>query len=384
MQYQTAHTACSGPDEVKDMVLKQLTVYNYKNIKEAVVEFSSNVNCLVGHNGEGKTNVLDAVYYLSFCRSSTNFNDSLVINHDADFMSLVGDYRHEDGLEEKVQCSVRRGHKKTFKRNGKEYQRLSDHIGRILLVMVSPQDQELIIGGSELRRRFMDMVISQYDADYLQQLIRYRKALQQRNSLLRAEAEPEASFIEIYEEEMAHAGEVIYDRRRQFVDEFSPIFQTIYKELSGGDEAVDLTYRSHVAEMSLRDLLKENRAKDRVMGFSLKGLHRDDLDMLLDGFPIKREGSQGQNKTFVIAMKLAQFDFLKRKGSHRTPVLLLDDIFDKLDEQRVEHIVRMVSGNHFGQIFITDTNRAFLLSVLERTGKDFKLFSVVDGQIRED
>ena len=366
------------------MVLKQITIYNYKNIGEAAVAFSSNVNCLVGHNGEGKTNVLDAVYYLSFCRSSTNFNDSQVINHNADFLSLVGDYENEDGLVEKIQCSVRRGHKKSFKRNGKEYQRLSDHIGRILLVMVSPQDQELISGGSELRRRFIDMVISQYDAEYLQQLIRYRKALQQRNSLLRAEAEPDPAFIGIYEEEMASSGAVIYDSRRRFVDEFSPSFQTIYQELSGGGETVDLSYQSHVAEHSLRDLLQENRPKDRIMGFTMKGLHRDDLGMLLGGFPIKREGSQGQNKTFVIAMKLAQFDFLKRKGSHRTPILLLDDIFDKLDGQRVEQIVRMVSGNHFGQIFITDTNREFLLSVLERTGKEFKLFNVENGQIREN
>ena len=179
-------------------------------------------------------------------------------------------------------------------------------------------------------------------------------------------------------------GAVIYDSRRQFVDEFSPIFQSIYQELSGGGETVDLSYQSHVAEHSLRDLLQENRPKDRIMGFTMKGLHRDDLGMLLGGFPIKREGSQGQNKTFVIAMKLAQFDFLKRKGSHRTPILLLDDIFDKLDGQRVEQIVRMVSGNHFGQIFITDTNREFLLSVLERTGKEFKLFNVENGQIREN
>jgi DNA replication and repair protein RecF len=228
------------------------------------------------------------------------------------------------------------------------------------------------------------MVISQYDAEYLQQLIRYRKALQQRNSLLRAEAEPDPAFIGIYEEEMASSGAVIYDSRRRFVDEFSPIFQSIYQELSGGGETVDLSYQSHVAEHSLRDLLQENRPKDRIMGFTMKGLHRDDLGMLLGGFPIKREGSQGQNKTFVIAMKLAQFDFLKRKGSHRTPILLLDDIFDKLDGQRVEQIVRMVSGNHFGQIFITDTNREFLLSVLERTGKEFKLFNVENGQIREN
>lgn len=363
------------------MVLDDLVIYNYKNIREAALTFSPNVNCFVGRNGEGKTNVLDAIYYLSFCKSSMNHNDSQVICHDADFFTLSGDYMTESEERLKIYCAVKRQHKKVFKRNGKDYDKLSTHIGQILLVLVSPIDQELISGGSELRRKFMDMVISQYDAEYLHLLIRYRRALQQRNALLRGEAEPDADFIGIYEAEMALSGEVIYRKRKCFVEEFMPIFRQIYTQLAGTDENVELTYLSHCDEGPLLKTLEAGRAKDRVMGFSLKGVHRDDLDMRLNGYPIKREGSQGQNKTFMISMKLAQFDFLKGKGNRHVPILLLDDIFDKLDNRRVEQIVEMVSGNRFGQIFITDTNRNFLKSVLERTGKDYRMFNVEAGNV---
>jgi DNA replication and repair protein RecF len=363
------------------MVLDNLAIFNYKNIREAELAFSPNVNCFVGRNGEGKTNVLDAIYYLSFCKSSTNYNDSQVICHDADFFTLSGDYTTESDEHLKIYCGVKRQHKKVFKRNGKEYGKLSEHIGQILLVLVSPIDQELISGGSELRRKFMDMVISQYDAEYLHLLIRYRKALQQRNVLLRGDAEPDSDFIGIYENEMALSGEAIYRKRKNFVDEFLPIFRQIYAQLGGADENIDLTYRSHCEDGPLLQTLQASRPKDRVMGFSLKGVHRDDLDMQLNGYPIKREGSQGQNKTFMISMKLAQFDFLKGKGNRRVPILLLDDIFDKLDSRRVEQIVEMVAGNRFGQIFITDTNRDFLKSVLERTGKDYRMFNVEAGKV---
>ena len=227
----------------------------------------------------------------------------------------------------------------------------------------------------------MDMVISQYDAEYLHLLIRYRKALLQRNVLLRKETEPDSDFIGVYETEMAGSGEFIYRKRKEFVAEFMPIFRQIYAQLACADENVELIYQSHCEESPLLKILQDNRAKDRVMGFSLMGVHRDDLDMKLNGFPIKREGSQGQNKTFMISMKLAQFNFLKGKGNSHVPILLLDDIFDKLDERRVEQIVDMVSGNRFGQIFITDTNRDFLASVLGHTGKDYRMFNVKAGEV---
>lgn len=364
------------------MILDRLSIFNYKNIAEASLSFSPNVNCFVGRNGEGKTNILDAVYYLSFCKSSTNANDSQVIRHGMDFMTLSGEYQSEEHEILKIYCGVKLHTRKVFRRNGKDYKKLSSHIGQIKLVLVSPYDQELILGGSELRRRFMDMVISQYDSDYLHQLIRYRKALKARSAMLRADTEPDPDVMDAYENEMDQAGSVIYDRRRTFIDEFLPIFNRIYAELASETEDVGLEYKSHGAEGPLIDQLRESRAKDRIVGFSLRGVHRDDLEMYLHGFPIKREGSQGQNKTFMISMKLAQFSFLSQKDNRHLPLLLLDDIFDKLDAVRVEQIVKMVSGNRFGQIFITDTNRDFLTSILRRTGKDYRMFEVEGGNVR--
>lgn len=363
------------------MYLKRLTIYNYKNIEEAFISFSSNVNCLVGKNGEGKTNVLDAIYYLSFCKSSTNYSDSQVINHNADFFSLVGEYGGDENAEEKFFCSVKRQQRKVFKHNDKEYEKLSAHIGKILLVQVSPNDQELILGGSELRRKFMDLVISQYDAEYLQLLIRYRKALQQRNSMLRSENGFDEEVMAIYEYEMAQSGMAIYQKRKEFTDGFLPVFQRIYNELSKESEIVNIEYKSHAAEGDLLQLISSSRERDKIMGFSLKGVHRDELELKLNDYPIKREGSQGQNKTFLISMKLAQFDYLKEKGQRGMPILLLDDIFDKLDEYRVEQIVKMVSSNRFGQIFITDTNRDFMQKMLQKTGKEYRLYNVENGKI---
>lgn len=364
------------------MILDRLSIFNYKNIAEASLSFSPNVNCFVGRNGEGKTNILDAIYYLSFCKSSTNVNDSQVIRHGTDYLTLSGDYKSDTDEVLRIFCGVKLHARKVFRRNGKDYRKLSSHIGQIKLVLVSPHDQELILGGSELRRRFMDLVISQYDADYLHQLIRYRKALQARNALLRGEAEPDPDVMDAYEKEMNLAGEMIYARRREFIDGFLPIFNRIYSELAGDSEDVGLNYVSHCTEGSLLDQLRESRARDRVVGFTLRGVHKDDLEMSLNGFPIKREGSQGQNKTYMISMKLAQFNFLSEKGDRHVPLLLLDDIFDKLDAVRVEQIVKMVSGNRFGQIFITDTNRDFLTSVLHRTGKDYRMFEVEGGNVR--
>ena len=348
------------------MYLKEISLLNYKNIAETQLEFSPKVNCIVGSNGEGKTNLIDAIYYLSFCRSAINPNDSQVIRHDCDFMMLQGKYLpFGHGDSETIYCGLKKQQKKVFKRNGKEYQRLSEHIGHIRLVMVSPQDTDLILGGSEIRRKFMDMVISQYQVEYLHQEIRYRKALQQRNALLRALTEPDEAFISIYEEEMAQAGEYVSNQRRTFLQEFLPIFSQIYQQLAGKDEGADLKYVSQTDRGSLLTQIQESRPKDRIMGFSLCGTHRDDLNMLLHDFPIKREGSQGQNKTFVIALKLAQFVFLKNKGKSHLPILLFDDIFDKLDTQRVEQIVKMVGEDDFGQIFITHTNKDFLKGVLK-------------------
>lgn len=360
------------------MILKRISILNYKNLEQVELSFSPKLNCFFGLNGMGKTNLLDAVYFLSFCKSAVNPIDSQNIRHEADFFVIQGFYEAADGTPEEIYCGMKRRQKKQFKRNKKEYTRLSDHIGFIPLVMVSPADAALIAGGSDERRRFMDVVISQYDKEYLDALIRYNKALMQRNTLLKSEQPVEEELFLVWEEMMAQAGEVVFRKREQFIREFIPIFQSFYSFISQDKERVGLTYDSHARDASLTEVLKESRSRDRIMGFSLRGIHKDELNMLLGDFPIKREGSQGQNKTYLVALKLAQFDFLRRTGT-TVPLLLLDDIFDKLDASRVEQIIKLVASDSFGQIFITDTNREHLDSILHKVGSDYKMFRVEQG-----
>ena len=317
------------------MILEKLSVINYKNIAAATLELSPKINCLIGQNGVGKTNVLDAIYFLSFCHSASTPIDSQVIRHGEEFFMLEGSYDEDMHII----AAMKKGAKKHFKRNKKEYKRLSEHIGLIPIVVVAPSDTLLIEGGSEERRRLMDMVISQYDRSYIDAMNRYNKALQQRNALLKLEEEPDNDVISLFEEQMAVEGEKIYQRRKAFIEELTPIFQRIHETISENREQVSLTYLSHCQRGHLLDIIQRDRFKDRAVGYLLHGIHRDDLEFSLSGHPMKREGSQGQNKTFVIALKLAQFDFLKRTNSKTTPLLLLDDIFDKLDARRVEQIV---------------------------------------------
>jgi DNA replication and repair protein RecF len=361
------------------MILEKLSVINYKNIAEATLEFSPKINCMIGQNGVGKTNVLDAIYYLSFCHSASNPIDSQVIKHGSEFFVLEG--THEGDLH--IYCGMKRGVKKHFKRNKKEYRRLSEHIGLIPIVVVAPSDTLLIEGGSEERRRLMDMVISQYDHGYMEAMNRYNKALQQRNTMLKQEEEPNIDVMSLFEEQMAIEGERIYQARKAFVEELTPIFQRIHETIAENREQVGLNYISHCQRGPLLEVIQRDRFKDRAIGYSLHGVHRDDLEITLGGHLMKREGSQGQNKTFVIALKLAQFDFLKRTNSKTTPLLLLDDIFDKLDAQRVEQIVKLVAGDEYGQIFITDTNRDHLDLILSRSSLDYKIFHVNNGEIEE-
>ena len=365
------------------MILNKISILNFKNIREASLELSPNLNCFIGHNGEGKTNFLDAVYYLSFCRSAFNPIDSQVIMYDQDFFVVEGSYENEAADPIDIYCGMKRGTKKHFKRDKKEYKRLSQHIGLIPLIFVSPADQSLISGGSEERRRLMDVVISQYDNGYIEALNNYNKALQQRNALLKMEQEPDAALLDIWEQEMARHGERIFTARQDFVERLIPVFQEIYNHVADGHEEVSLKYISHAQRGALIDVIQRDRYKDRAVGYSLHGVHRDDLEMMLGGYQMRREGSQGQNKTFVLALKLAQFDFLRRTASQTTPLLLLDDIFDKLDAHRVEQIVKPVSGDGFGQIFITDTNRDHLDQILRSVSYDYKLFEVEGGEIRE-
>jgi len=359
------------------LILERLSIINYKNIQEAKLELSPNINCFIGHNGAGKTNVLDAVYFLSFCHSAQTTQDSLVIRHDQDFFMLEGTY--EDFT---IHCGMKRGAKKVVRRDKKAYQRLSEHIGLIPIVMVSPTDIQLIEGSSEERRRLMDIVISQLDRSYIDSLNRYNKALQQRNAMLKMEdREPDPEILSLWEEQMAREGEIIYQKRQNFVEQLIPLFQQYYETISGGHEQVSLKYTSHCQRGPLLEVIQRDRFKDRAVGYSLHGIHRDDLEIMLDGHPMRREGSQGQQKTFVIALKLAQFEFLKRTNAQTTPLLLLDDIFDKLDAQRVEQIIQLVASDQFGQIFITDTNRDHIDQILSKSNFDYKLYEVSNGEI---
>ncbi len=363
------------------MILNRLSIINYKNIREAELLFSKKLNCFFGDNGMGKTNLLDVLHYLSFCKSQTNLPDSQNILHGEEFFVVQGMYDFE-GKEEEIYCGLKRKQKKLFKRNKKEYEKLSEHIGTIPLVMVSPSDSALILGGSEERRKFLDLVIAQYDKGYMEALIAYNRALAQRNALLKEEQYDDDTIYELWEEVMDNAGSIIYQKRCRFLEEFIPVFREYYKYVSGDAEDVSLEYSSHLSEGELRTMLKATRERDKLIGFSTKGVHKDDLEMLLDSYPIRKIGSQGQNKTYLIALKLAQFEFLKRNG-HTTPILLLDDIFDKLDAHRVEQIVSLVASDKFGQIFITDTNRKYLDEILAACNQDYLIFRVQNGEVSE-
>lgn len=349
---------------------------------EAEIAFSPKINCLIGSNGEGKTNVLDAIYFLSFTKSATNAIDSLNVRHGEDVMMVQATY-DLNGVCETINCAMKMHQRKRLMRNKKEYKKLTEHIGLLPLIMVSPNDIYLVSGGSEERRKFMDGLISQLHPEYLHLLSRYNQALLQRNKLLKLEEEPDILLMETYEEEMALVGEQIYQRRKELIEELIPVFKQYYQRIAGLEETVNLRYTSHCERGPLLDVIQRDRHKDRAVGYSLHGVHKDDLEMTLGGYPLKKEASQGQNKTYLVALKLAQFECLKQTGSHTTPLLLLDDIFDKLDAKRVESIVNLVCNDQFGQIFITDTNRENLDKILKRTTNDYKIFNVKDGVVTQ-
>lgn len=365
------------------MILTHLSIINYKNLEQVELDLSPKINCFIGNNGMGKTNLLDAVYYLSFCRSYTNPVDSQIINHNADVCMLQGKYSSENAVDEEIYCGLRRRQKKQFKRNKKEYERLSDHIGFIPLVMISPADNELITGASEGRRKFMDIAISQFNKEYLYALMRYNKALQQRNVLLKNdERDIDETLLEVWEEQMIDEGRLIHEKREAFIEAFTPIFNHFYSEISGSGEQVSFKYVSQLNDGDFGHILQSNRRRDMAIGHTTVGIHRDDLEMLLDGYPIKKVGSQGQNKTYFVSLKLAEFHYLLKTGN-KTPILLLDDIFDRLDAERVEEIVKLVSGEEFGQIFISDTNRESLDKILNRLHNNFHIYTVSNGDITQ-
>ncbi len=360
------------------MKLEHLSIVNYKNIREADVSFSDGINCLVGNNGMGKTNLLDAIYYLSMCKPSNALPDSQVITHGEDYFMLDGHYELGGNAEE-IRCGYRLKGRKSFKRNGKEYQRLSSHIGLLPLVMLTPADASLIQGGSDERRRMMDLCISQFDGAYLDALIRYNNALQQRNVLLKQDPPcTDAGLYRVWEEQLDFYGQRLYEARSRFIEQFEPVFREFYGQIAPGKEQVSLQYVSHFSHGPLLPQLDEVRARDGILGYTTRGAHKDDLIMLLGDNPMKQVGSQGQNKTFLVGLKLAQFDYLRQQGQ-TCPILLLDDIFDRLDSERVEQIIKLVTSDRFGQIFITDTNRENLDRIVEKVSAGYKLFTVSNG-----
>lgn len=339
------------------MHLKHLRLTNFKNYEEAELQFSDKINCFVGANGVGKTNLLDAIYYLSFCKSYFNPVDTQNIKHEEDFFAIHGTYNRNGNDSSKVSCIQKRNHRKQFMLNGKEYERFADHIGLFPLVMISPYDRDLINEGSDVRRKYIDSVISQFDKIYLDNLINYNRALFQRNSLLKGFAEREyydLSLIEIWNEQLIKFGMDIYRKRKDFIQDFIPVFKQYFSIISNNREMVDITYESQLHDKTLDKLLKESFEKDKILRYTTTGIHKDDLSFGINSYPLKRFGSQGQQKSFIIAIKLAQFDYTKNIKGFK-PILLFDDIFDKLDETRVTQLIQLVSQDSFGQVVITDT-----------------------------
>lgn len=365
------------------MFLQKLSLTNFKNYSEAELKFSDKINCFIGNNGAGKTNILDAIYYLSFCKSYFNPIDSQNIKHDHDFFAIHGNYQNQENSADKVSCIQKRNHKKVFRLNKKNYTRLADHIGTIPLVMISPYDRDLINDGSELRRKYINGVISQFDKIYLNDLINYNKSLLQRNSLLKQmynERHFDEIALEIWNEKLILHGQTIFEKRKKFLDEFNPLFEEYYGFLAGSSEKVNVSYESQLHNNDFRELLNTTVEKDRITRYTTVGIHKDDLVFTINDFPVKKFGSQGQQKSFVIAIKLAQFEFTRRIKSFK-PILLFDDIFDKLDDNRVKQIIHLVSENNFGQVFITDTQKQRIEKLFELVAINHRIFNVIDGHV---
>ncbi len=367
------------------MILSQISLVNFKNYESAILDFDPGVNVFSGLNGQGKTNLLDAIHYLSNCKSYFNPIDSQNITHGQDFFVVEGFFKSGEDAD-KIYCGVKKGSKKVFRKNKTDYERLADHIGRFPSVVISPYDKDLIMEGSEMRRKFMDGIISQFDKSYLDNLIQHNRVLKQRNSLLKFFWENrtfDAENLAVWDEQLCALAEAIHDRRKSFVSRFKPIFLSHYQAIGGNTEQVDMDYKSHLSEGDFPETLSASLEKDRRSSYSNVGVHKDDIKFLIDGVhPLKKFGSQGQQKTYLIALKLAQFDLIK-ESTGKVPILLLDDIFDKIDDVRVQHLMKLVSDHNFGQIFITDTHADRIADIFSGISDTTKIFEVKEGEVYE-
>ncbi len=363
------------------MRLKKLSLLHFKNIARQELEFCRGVNCLVGDNGAGKTNVMDAIYYLSMCKSSLPMTDTQSIRHGEEGFLVEGQYVSDEEKNERIVCSFTRKGGKVLKRNGKEYERLADHVGLVPAVIVSPADNALISDAAEERRRYLNACISQLDRPYLANVMRYNAVLAERNRLLKTQ--PDETMLAIYDDQLTDYGTKIHAARQAFAERLQPVVAEYYRTLSGDREEVELHYKSELGERPYDEILRAARQKDLVNEYTTSGIHRDDLTLRIGGYPLRKYGSQGQQKSFLIALKLAQYAIVAEACGEK-PILLLDDLFDKLDAGRVEQLIRLVSDEAFGQIFITDCNPTRLKSILDEAGGEYALFTVANGEIASE
>lgn len=364
------------------MHLDKIQLHNFKNYSLAEIELCEGINAFVGKNGSGKTNILDAVHYLSMCKSYLNSIDRQNVKFQESFFSIFGNW-NQDKKYYSEQCSFKIGGKKSIKLNKKEYERISDHVGKFPVVFISPYDNDLISEGSETRRKWMDGILVQLDRQYLEDLLKYHKALEQRNALLKNMHEHrlfDRESIEIWNIPLAETGQRIYEKRTKFLQDFIPVFNEFYQKLVGNTEVTEISYKSQLQEQNLFDGLIAYEKKDAYTQYTNVGIHKDDLIFTIANHPVKKFGSQGQQKSFLIALRLAQFDWMKKQKGF-APILLLDDIFDKLDHSRVEKLIALVTTNYFGQVFITDTDEERMRFLLNAISADKKLFKVESSEV---
>lgn len=363
------------------MILKEIKLIQFKNYKKSNASFEEHINCILGENGMGKTNLLDAIHYLSLAKSAFNPLDRQNITHETDFFSVMGKFIHESGKYD-IQCSLKKGEKKIVKKNKKAYERLKDHVGLVPVVLISPYDHELINEGNEIRRKFFNNILSQTSSEYLDNLIDYNRILHQRNSLLKNNHNPDPDLIDSYDTGLIELGKKIHQFRKDCIKDFHPFFSQHYAELSNGREEVEIRYDSDMSDSEFPMRFKQNFQKDLILQRTELGIHRDRIHFMIDGFPVKKFGSQGQQKSFVIALKLAQFDLIRESKGFK-PILLLDDIFDKLDDLRINKLMELVSSDFFGQLFVTDARPERTLSIFKNINLPFKIFYIKKGIIEE-
>ena len=361
------------------MRLKKLSLINFKNLSQTDIALSEGINCFVGDNGAGKTNILDAIHYLSMSKSDFTMTDGQSVRHGEEFFFTEGSYSSDGGAMEQVVCSFSRRTGKVLKRNGKEYERVADHVGLLPVVIVSPRDTDLITDAAEERRRYLNGFISQLDRVYLNSMMRYNAVLAERNRFLKTSSDE--AMLQIYDMQLAEHGTRVYEKRRDMIERMMPMVAEYYRTLSDDREQVAVEYRSELMEKPMADVLLRSRERDIVNQFTTAGVHRDDIVCTIGGYPLRKYGPQGQQKSFLIALKLAQYRLLAEATGEK-PILLLDDLFDKLDMGRVEKLLSLVGGDDFGQICITDCNKVRLESTLSRAGKEYALFMVEGGDVK--